>query len=124
MESVDYCPMGSPVLDKTNHLGVTGSRYSLWRSPAERILLLTGLYHTLDALLVALIAVWWTAWRETQWGQMDGPSDPVVACSRNRLFWTVAAARAIEARLYPASALYRPLSVSILRWFASVSLEP
>ena len=77
MESVDYCPMGSPVLDTTKHLGETGSRYSLWRSPVERILLLTGLYRTLDTLYAALTVVWWTAWREIQWGQMDRQTDPV-----------------------------------------------
>ena len=77
MESVDYCPMGSPVLDTTKHLGVTGSRYSPRRSLVERILLLTGLYRTLDALLCSVDIVWWTAWRETQWGQMDSQLNPV-----------------------------------------------
>jgi hypothetical protein len=48
-ESVDYCPMGSPVLDTTKHLEVTRSRHSLRRSLVDRILLLTGLYRTLNA---------------------------------------------------------------------------
>jgi hypothetical protein len=77
MESVDYCPMGSPVLDKTKHLGETWSRYTPLASPVERILLLTPLYHTLASSQTG--SVRWTGWRGTQWGQMDKQLEPVVA---------------------------------------------
>lgn len=77
MESVDYCPMGSPVLDKTTHLGVTRSRYSLRRGLVERILLLTGLYYTLDRQVIALTLCSGQPGGELSGGKWIGAADPV-----------------------------------------------
>jgi hypothetical protein len=68
MESVDYCPMGSPVLDifGGNRKQVLASAWSCGTNPPPD----RPISHLGSATRSADI-VWWTAWRGTQWGQLD-----------------------------------------------------